>query len=459
MPYDQLASEGFPCLADDWYVENIRDHGQAISLTNGQAVMLSPATFRLLRSFDGQCSMGSVIAAYLESHDAGTSTELLDSLIEINMLVARGIVLLFDAPDWRPTSFQQAPDLYYPEALHVELTTRCNLQCHFCYRKSGPHEAERRMPTDMLLDILRHLVNKGLQVVEITGGEPLLHPDIVEIVTTCAGMLPLTTILTNGTLIDDAFVEAMLPLKHHLAFNISLESHRPEEHDARTSCTGSFMRTLEGLKKLTAQRFTVRVAMAVDARNWDDVEQTLLLSREAGATAFTYSAIMPYGRASDRFGLADMEFHHVASREKYLHETYKGFLHLLDADQMHRIKKPGSCGAGHRIYAMDPEGYIRPCVTFPLDTVSFGSLATMAPEEVFSNDIAKLFSEVRTPDADICGTCRHLFFCRNCILRGFTAAGSMQDEHCSWSELPEVRLLAGRLHMPGSGIPAPIPHR
>ncbi len=256
----------------------------------------------------------------------------------------------------------------------------------------------------------------------------------------------MTSILTNGTLISDDFVNSVLPIKNRVAFNISLESNKPEEHDKRTGVKGSFTRTINGIRRLSKHNFTLRVAMAVDADNWEDVEPTLLLAKQLGATAFTYSAILPFGRAAEKFGFWDLDANLVAEKEKYLFNNYKDFFHILDDSQQQRMRQPGSCGAGHRTYAMDPAGNVRPCATFDSQLGVIGSLATQTPEAVFSPETARLFAEIETPTPEVCGLCKFTYFCRNCVLRGLTASRSMAPTECNWLKQPLVRKLADLIY-------------
>ena len=68
--------------------------------------------------------------------------------------------------------------------LRVSLTDRCNLRCTYCM----PHDfaswlpSEHQLTTDELVRVIEIAVSEGINEVRLTGGEPLLRPDIVEIV-------------------------------------------------------------------------------------------------------------------------------------------------------------------------------------------------------------------------------------------------------------------------------------
>lgn len=99
----------------------------------------------------------------------------------------------------------------------------CNLNCSYCYRNSHSTGREKRLETDKLLKILDDLYQKGLQVVELTGGEPIIHPDFIKILKFCFDRFSLVAILTNGTLIDEQFISKILPFREKIILSVSLD--------------------------------------------------------------------------------------------------------------------------------------------------------------------------------------------------------------------------------------------
>jgi len=115
----------------------------------------------------------------------------------------------------------------------IELTTRCNLKCHYC-----PHFPELpREKVDMdwdtfeaALDLVRFFVRQGTQTeLSLTGiGESLLHPRFVEMVAesrAAIGQARPLVVTTNGLLLDDAMCEALKPY----APQVYVSLHRPEK--------------------------------------------------------------------------------------------------------------------------------------------------------------------------------------------------------------------------------------
>jgi radical SAM protein with 4Fe4S-binding SPASM domain len=333
-------------------------------------------------------------------------------------------------------------DVFYPQSLHIELTAKCNLHCFYCYRKSHINLIEDdRLSIKDLKNIILSLSERGLKIAELTGGEPLLHPNFMEILDVCYKNLSLISILTNGVLIDDVFLEKILPYKNKVLFSISLDSHLSKEHDRRCCVDGSFEKTVNGIKLLAQNGFIVRTAMVVDKNNWTQIEDTILFSKSIGATTFSYSPIMPSGRGErDNIFLEGITFEEAKKQEDYLRDKYKDFIHSLSKKQMHQVYEKSNCGAGHSSFVMSPIGDIRICATFGENEGIIGSLKTSSPHDVFKSELCALSSKISPPKPVICGNkCPYLTFCRGCALRGIKGVSSVGIENCEWARDENVK--------------------
>ncbi|MFO0677350.1 MAG: GTP 3',8-cyclase MoaA [Polyangiaceae bacterium] len=92
--------------------------------------------------------------------------------------MGRSLPLVNDAP----ASTSVAVERTSPRAVRVSLTDRCDLACVYCRPGRDDGYLERRIDLDAWTTILRGLVASGVRRVRITGGEPLLHRDVVPFV-------------------------------------------------------------------------------------------------------------------------------------------------------------------------------------------------------------------------------------------------------------------------------------
>jgi sulfatase maturation enzyme AslB (radical SAM superfamily) len=224
---------------------------------------LSREAAELLSRCDGETSFESILQGHVEGSGRGSDFDVCKSLLAISRLIELGLVARRDRPLPTRPRITRELDAYYPASLHVELTARCNLRCFFCYREAGPEVREPRLETRELLRILSDLRDRGLTTVELTGGEPLLHPDFPEILDFCGENFATIVLLTNGTVMTDALLDALVSQREKLFVNVSLDNHDPEEHDRRRGRRGSFQKTTRTIRTLARHGIWVRVAMAV----------------------------------------------------------------------------------------------------------------------------------------------------------------------------------------------------
>ena len=114
---------------------------------------------------------------------------------------------------------------YRPVAAHLIPIRRCNLSCAYC------NEYDDRSAPVPSADVLRRidrLVDLGTGVVTLSGGEPLLHPDLDEIVRHIRRRGAIATLITNGYLLTRDRIERLneAGLDH---LQISIDNVRPDE--------------------------------------------------------------------------------------------------------------------------------------------------------------------------------------------------------------------------------------
>lgn len=410
--------------------------GVVKSELTGEVCMIERETKAILCHCDGTKRVRDLLAERADAPDRPSDEDVCCAIVELVDLTRRGLLTLASDPCEAPMPLRGDPEAHSPLHLQVELTQRCNLHCSYCYRHSAPELKEDRLSTGELMEILESLREAGLQSVELTGGEPLMHPDFMKIFKFCAERFALVGILTNGVAISEELVAEWLPARQKTSISISLDSHLADVHDRRRGQEGAFRRTTRAIRLLSDHGFLTRVTMVVDESNWADLESTLLLAKSLGATKFAYTPILPLGRGKQLYHTWSLDGKMVQSRERELYEKYKDFLHVMHEESVLDLQGPGGCGAGYRTYVMDPAGRIRPCVTFDDRTAVYGSLRTQSPRELFRSEIAAAFAQVVPPQPNVCGQCEHRVFCQGCPLRGLIAAEWLGDGRCAWLQEP-----------------------
>jgi cyclic pyranopterin phosphate synthase len=157
-----------------------------------------------------------------------------------------------------------------PRSVRISLTDRCDLACVYCRPSRNDGYLERRLDDEAWRAMVRALVHKGVRRVRITGGEPLLHPRVRELVAFVASLgvddLALTTNATQLERLAGPLREAGLR-----RLTVSLDSLVPERF-WRITRGGKLDRVLAGIEAARAAGFDELKTNTVVLRGENDDE-------------------------------------------------------------------------------------------------------------------------------------------------------------------------------------------
>ncbi|OGR68045.1 MAG: hypothetical protein A2081_02780 [Elusimicrobia bacterium GWC2_61_19] len=330
--------------------------------------------------------------------------------------------------------FAGSYDHYFPQHSSIELTDQCNYRCKHCYRESSP-ERNNRLDFGKVKEYIEALWANGGSVLELTGGEPLLYEHFFEVVDFAYPKMGMVCILTNGYYLQEDAVKRLLKYKDKLVFNISLDSHKPEFHNAFRGKSDAYEKTLNAMRLLGENGFVYRVAMSVSSENNYDIAETIQLARKCGAKLFAYTHVTNVGRGGDVLAagrqMTEADVRKMVDYELRVREENKDIMHFLTVTQVNELKAT-NCGIIHRSVTLGPDGVIRPCIMFGGDVIEIGNINRQSYREIFEGGIGKAFAHMSGPKAEVCGDCKHLFYCGNCILRGIQKG--MELNGCKWLE-------------------------
>lgn len=190
------------------------------------------------------------------------------------------------------------------------LIRRCNLTCKHCYAQSADHDYAGELSTQEVFDVMDDLKAAGVPVLILSGGEPLLRPDIFEIARRSKDMGFYTSLSSNGTLIDEPMADKVAALGFDYV-GISLDGLKAT-HDKFRRLDGAFDRSLAGVRLLHARGIKVGLRYTMTALNAHDFPALIELMRTEGAQKFYFSHLNYAGRGNTHRGKDAL---HVATRE------------------------------------------------------------------------------------------------------------------------------------------------
>ena len=160
--------------------------------------------------------------------------------------------------------------------LDIELTERCNNACMHCYINLPAHDAQaarRELTADQWKDILRQAADLGALSVRLTGGEPLLRPDFVEIYL-CARRLGLKVVLfTNGRLITPELADLLARVPPLKKVEVSVYGMRAESYDAVACAPGAFAEFRRGVQLLQERQIPLVVKSVLLPANRAEIDE------------------------------------------------------------------------------------------------------------------------------------------------------------------------------------------
>ena len=145
--------------------------------------------------------------------------------------------------------------------LDVELTERCNNACIHCYINLPEHDAQakaRELTTEEWQDILRQAADLGALSVRITGGEPLLREDFIELYLFARRLGLKVLLFTNARLITPGLADLFAHIPPLRKIEVTVYGMHPETYDAVTCTPGSYAQFRRGVEHASGETCTLR---------------------------------------------------------------------------------------------------------------------------------------------------------------------------------------------------------
>lgn len=143
----------------------------------------------------------------------------------------------------------------------IEVTARCNLRCAHCYINlpAGDRDAlESELSRQELFNILDQIVDEGCLWLLITGGEPLIRPDFLDIYTYAKQKGMFITLFTNGTTITGRIADHLAEWPP-FAVEITLYGRTRETYEQVTGVPGSYERCMWGIELLLERKLPLKL--------------------------------------------------------------------------------------------------------------------------------------------------------------------------------------------------------
>ncbi|MBW6485876.1 MAG: SynChlorMet cassette radical SAM/SPASM protein ScmF [Syntrophobacterales bacterium] len=202
------------------------------------------------------------------------------------------------------------PDVkpFYPlRQLYFYLTSDCNLRCRHCWIE--PHylpasQSSSYLDSALFTKILDQAGALGLNGVKFTGGEPLLHPRLSDLISAVQKRGLRLVVETNGTLCSSEIAEKIASVGNAFV-SVSIDSIDPEVHEWVRGKKGCFDEAVAGIKNLVAAGLRPQIIMTVMQRNKDQLAQIVRMAEALGAGSVKFNIIQPTARGEQMFAAGE----------------------------------------------------------------------------------------------------------------------------------------------------------
>ncbi len=284
-----------------------------------------------------------------------------------------------------------------------ELTRRCNLACQHCYIRA--EAAQDELSTAECLRILPQLAEAGTLYLVLTGGEPLLRPDFLEIASEARRLEFALRIFTNGTLVDEAAADRLAGLDP-LSVEVSVLGAVPQTHDRLAGRPGAFRgaaRALALLRERGVHTVAKTVVMDANAAEFDDWVEWA----RSAADRYSFDLLVIPDRTGGRAPLERR------MTEAQLRRFYRAHMDGPLPEPAMGIPADGPmCGAGRNTVAVASDGAVLPCIVYP---EAAGSLREQSFAAIWEGSpVLRRLRAIKWAHLRECATCADFYLCGRC---------------------------------------------
>lgn len=291
----------------------------------------------------------------------------------------------------------------------IELSFRCNLKCVHCYISHEP--AIKELTYQEICDILDAIVNEGCLWLLITGGEPLIRSDFLDIYKYAKKKGLIIILFTNGTLITEEIADYLKKWPPYTV-EITLHGINKETYEKTTGVKDSFEKCMKGIHLLLERKIPLNLKTVVMTLNKDEIGEIKRYVKGLGLD-FRFDALIQAGLGDNKNPIKvrispeeavklDVE---DEERAKEWIEFCQKFWGPIHSGNLY------NCGAGLNSFHIDPYGKMSVCGTSRLPNYD---LLQGSFQDGYYNFFPKILAQKLKDKKNKCDQCEMLALCGQC---------------------------------------------
>lgn len=322
----------------------------------------------------------------------------------------------------------------YPTTATIEVTNRCNARCSYCFLEDRISSDE--LSTSQLHTVIDKLNESTIAMVTLTGGEPFLRSDIIEIIEHCCNANFFNvTIYSNGTVLQNKHLATIVKYKELIRpFRMTVFSHDEKIHDSYMGVPGALKKILDTGKLLMQDGVEVGLAVPLMDFNYKDFDTTLEYFRDLGfSLGINLSKLI-----NDKNDSPDMRY---MISEEFFQSIFSRFseerIRIMYDTKLIDNNSKALCQGLRSEVMIDIHGNMHPCAASRLFTI--GSIFDERPVHEICRQSEQLQNLCAITKDDLqCRDCTYSDICSPCIGQSLLLSSSIYGPYtqsCNYAKV------------------------
>lgn len=315
---------------------------------------------------------------------------------------------------------------------------RCNVRCEHCYlpfsQRAGPRLGELSLPE--IQRIFSEIADAGTLWLLLTGGEPFLRKDFLDIYDDAKRKGFILSVFTNGTLLNEAIADHLAEWRP-FAIEISLYGATQETYERVTGVPGSYANCMRGIELLLERDLPLQLKTVLLTLNQHELGQMKHLSESLGKE-FRFDPVVNAGIDGSlyptQFRLPPEEIVSLEIQDPGRAEEWPKTFEAVK-DQEISTRQMYTCSAGRNSFHIDPYGKMSLCLTARTPSYDLRQGCFKEGWERFMSSMLALEYSL----AFGCSGCDLRTICAQCPAMGLTEFGDAEARVPFICELAHLR--------------------
>ncbi len=298
----------------------------------------------------------------------------------------------------------------------IELTERCDLNCKHCYinlpaNDCGAQQAE--LNTEEIFRILDEIAEAGCLFLLLTGGEPLLRPDFLDIYRHAKKTGLILWVFTNGTMVTPQVADCFAQWPPR-SIEIALYGMNEATYEAVTGVRGSYKKCVRGIELIRGRGLPLKLKTLGLTTNKEEISAMQAYSESLGLSGFKVDyQINPRLNRSDlpcRYRLSPREIVELEMKNPKVYSQWQSLAREGEKANPENAKNLYRCGAGISGFHIDAYGRLCLCIMSRMQSYDLRKGNFL---DGFNNFLLEARSKPCPPDFP-CNRCQLEHLCNHC---------------------------------------------